>query len=142
MVRRFGRGTRGRSCDGEIDPHTITHQDVNVNVILFAALLLAWVVLMFLLPAWAERLIERTPGRRRVLVVPALVAGLAATGLAGVYGFGRMVGSVVVGPNTADYLENHPPPTNYTSVWLALGFVAVATLALGVAVAVTRTQRP
>ncbi len=112
------------------------------DVILYAALLFGAVALMFLLPAWVATLIERTPGRRRVLVVPALLAGLAATGLAGIYGFARLVGPVVVGPNTADYLENHPQPTNYTSGWLALGFVAVATLALGVAVAVTRTQRP
>jgi MFS family permease len=110
-------------------------------VILFAALLLAAVALMFLLPAWVATLIERTPGRRRCLVVPALLAGLAATGLAGIHVFDTLVGSFVVGPNTADYLESHPQP-NYASGWLALGFVAVATLALRVAVAVTRRQRP
>jgi MFS family permease len=110
-------------------------------VILFAVLLLAAVALMFLIPAWVATLIERTPGRRRRLVVPALLAGLAATGLAGIYACGRLLGPFAVGPNTADYLENHPQP-NYASGWLALGFVAVATLALGVAVAVTRRQRP
>ena len=141
MMGRFGRGARGRSCDGEIKLHTITHPDVNVDVILFAALLLAGVALMFLLPAWVARFIERTPGRRRRVVVPALLAGLAATGVAGIYAFGRLVGSLVVGPNEADYLENHPQP-NHASEWLALGFVAVATLALGVAVVVTRKQRP
>jgi MFS family permease len=110
-------------------------------VILFAALLLAAVALMFLLPAWVATLIERTPGRRRCLVVPALLAGLAAIGLAAIYAFGTLVGSFVVGPNTPVSLENHPQP-DYASGWLALGFVAVATLGLRVAVAVTRRQRP
>ena len=112
-----------------------------MDVILFAALLLAGVALMFLLPAWAARVIERTPGPHRRVVVPALLAGLAATGVAGIYGFGRLLGSFVVGPNEADYLENHPQP-NHASLWLAFGFVAVVTLALRVAVAGTRRQRP
>ena len=109
-------------------------------MIFYAALLFGGLALGFILPAWVATLIERTPGRRRVLVAPALLAALAATGLAGIYGFARLVGPVMASPNSADYLERHP--TNYTSVWLALGFVAVATLALGVAVAMTRTQRP